>query len=321
MANMDSYEVNGYLIRETLKATDGGNCRWGYAERYGKTFFIKEFLSPKYPDKDSKMSERLKEQRIQKCNDWYDMHSQVYQAVIQSSGGNLVQPIDFFRSGSCFYLVTEKIDATDIHFENIYQRSAEQRHILLKILSYELSRLAEHNVVHSDIKPDNLLLKDTVDGYFTVKIIDFDASFLSTNLPPSDELTGDQVYFSPEMIDYMVTDSMGAITPKSDVFALGILFHQILCGKLPEYDTETYSCVGEAVRQEAKIKIDVQILPEYSELIQKMLVADVEKRPTALDVLQQLCWIESTLFSTRNRRKRFRDARTADSWNRPNRLG
>jgi eukaryotic-like serine/threonine-protein kinase len=38
--------VNGYLIVEDFKLVGAGLSKWTYAERDGRQYFIKEFLSP-----------------------------------------------------------------------------------------------------------------------------------------------------------------------------------------------------------------------------------------------------------------------------------
>lgn len=286
------YEINGYLVSKPLISASGGNCKWGFAEKYGKEFFIKEFLSPKYPDINAEISDSIRKMQIQECNEWFESHSRVYNAIMKNAGGNLILPLDFFRFKNNFYLITEKVESNGMHFEDIYRKSLEQRHILLKILAHEFSALAYSNVVHSDVKPDNLILKYTINNYFTVKIIDFDVSFLSTELPDSDDIVVDQKYYSPESILYMLEEE-GEISPKADVFALGILFHQILCGRLPSYDEDNYDSVGEAVLNEQSIRLSEQISYEYRDLIQRMLYLNVEKRPSSMQVLKTLCEIET----------------------------
>ena len=42
--------VNGYTVLEDFKVVGAGLSKWTFAERGGRPFFIKEFLSPTYPD-------------------------------------------------------------------------------------------------------------------------------------------------------------------------------------------------------------------------------------------------------------------------------
>lgn len=280
------YAVNGFIIRQPLTANNAGNCTWGYAYKYGKQFFIKRFLTPKFPDPDADMYESLRVRMVEQCEEWYSTHSRVYKAILECGGSNIVNPLDFFKDKNTYYLVTEKIGSCGVSFMDICKKSDEQKQIILKILAYEISRLAEKNVVHSDLKPENLILKETVGGFFTVKIIDFDASFLEDEPPEPDDMTGDQVYFSPEMLLYMAEEE-ATVTPKSDVFALGVLFHIILCGKHPGY-SEGYDCLGQAVLNGDEPQISDEIDKSSRELIRDMLCADPEKRPDAFEVFRRL---------------------------------
>lgn len=280
------YTVNGFVIRKPLTANNAGNCTWGYAEKYGRQFFIKQFLNPIFPKPDADMYESTRARMVEQCEKWYSTHSRVYKAILECGGSNIVNPLDFFNYENKYYLVTEKISSCGVSFMDIYKRSDEQKQIILKILAYEISRLAEKNVVHSDLKPDNLILKETVYGFFTVKIIDFDASFLEDEPPEPDDLTGDQVYFSPEMLLYMAEEE-ATVTSKSDVFALGILFHIILCGKQPGY-SERYDCLGQAVLNGDDPQISCEIDKSFREIISDMLCADPEKRPDAAEVFLRL---------------------------------
>ena len=40
--------INGYELEADLTADNSGFSKWGFARKNGKTYFIKEFLSPVY---------------------------------------------------------------------------------------------------------------------------------------------------------------------------------------------------------------------------------------------------------------------------------
>lgn len=280
------YYVNGYLLKSPLSSNNAGNCMWGFAEKYGKKFFIKQFLTPKFPDVNADMYEDTRRRMINQCEEWYTTHEAVYNAIINCGGSNIINPLDFFLEKNVYYLVTEKVEPCSVKFENIHSKTLVQQEIIMKVLAHEISCLAKKNIVHSDLKPENLILKSTVSNFFTVKIIDFDASFLASNPPEPDDITGDQIYFSPEMLLYMAEEEI-EITPKSDVFALGIIFHIILCGKLPEYNS-SFDCLGQAVLNGEKPVINSCIHSAHRELINDMLCVDSEKRLSAEEVLNRL---------------------------------
>ena len=41
--------INGYRILQDFSTARGGLSKWTFAEKAGKEYFIKEFLSPTYP--------------------------------------------------------------------------------------------------------------------------------------------------------------------------------------------------------------------------------------------------------------------------------
>jgi len=282
------YIVNGYMVDNPLTAAGGGNCKWGFCKKNNKEYFLKEFLSPKFPSWSADISKQMRDIQINECNEWLERRTRVYTAVKDSDRGNIVVPLELFREHNQFYLVTEKIEASSVDFEYISKLPLEEKVVILKVLAYQFAALAENHVVHSDIKPDNLLFKNTIADSFTVKIIDFDASFLEDDLPDPEEIVGDSVYYSPEAIYYQITEGEGTITSKSDLFSLGIIFHQILCGELPSFISDEAETTGEAALNDVPIIINENVPKGYDELIGKMLIGDVEKRISAKEVWDEL---------------------------------
>ncbi|MCD7959430.1 MAG: protein kinase [Ruminococcus sp.] len=154
----------------------------------------------------------------------------------------------------------------------------------MKSLASAFMKLAEHGVVHADVKPNNLIFKDTVDGFFTAKIIDFDVCFLEDHQLYLDEIMGDTVYYAPETI-LRINEEEVDITSKADVFALGILFHQIVCGTLPGINDPNSHSVAEAVLNDVPLQLENT---PYRDLIANMLLFDVEKRLSSKEVFQRL---------------------------------
>jgi non-specific serine/threonine protein kinase/serine/threonine-protein kinase len=87
-------------------------------------------------------------------------------------------------------------------------------------------------VIHRDLKPGNLLV-DRVDGRPMPKIIDFGIAMVaSRSLDGTQERAGTPDYMSPEQ----AAGDVAAIDTRSDVYALGVLLHELVAGGRPGED-------------------------------------------------------------------------------------
>lgn len=272
----EPYKIGNYTLTQPMTSNKSGFSKWGFCSKDGREYFIKEFLTPVYPLDSIKLEFEVRQKKIRQCVEWFNDKKKIYQNITISQTGNLVPPLELFRHESHFYLVTEKVTEAAMDCSEICKFNFEHKVILLKVLANSFSKLSENDVIHADVKLDNLLIKQTNAGFFTIKVIDFDASYLASNPPVSDELQGDMVYFAPETFLAMIEEP-AELTPKVDVFAMGIVFHQLLCGELPKFDSE-YDYIYEAVLNDAEIELNESIPEKYRLLILYMLKKEPKER-------------------------------------------
>jgi len=230
--------INGYTLSKPLSSANSGFAKWGFAKKDGVEYFIKEFLCPVYPSENAPIEKDLLQRKIKECEEFYWGKKELYRAINESSNGNIVLIKDFFKFRTHYYLVTDKVEITKIRIENIAALPIEKKLLILKVLAHSVNSISAKEIVHGDLKPDNILVKSTSAGYYTVKLIDFDSGFFEKKQPMNiDGIQGDTVYLAPEIFLKIVGEDV-KLTSKIDVFSLGIIFHQYLCGKLPAFSKE-----------------------------------------------------------------------------------
>ena len=285
--------IKGYKILEDFKVA-GGMSKISFAEKDGKTYFIKEFLAPKYPTSDSPGSERIKEQKRKACDEFEKHHRDLNNAIgkcCAGTGGNLIYAIDFFRDGTSYYKVTEKIDISSFPCESISCLPLEKILLIAKSAVHSIRILHGLKIVHGDLKPDNLPIKEAARGY-VVKLIDFDDSYFEGNPPPDREnLVGTPEYYSPEQAAYIMDEDEeiegATLTCKSDIFTLGIIFSEYFSGEkpiLPPDYKNTWTCVNNG----GAISFKKKLHPQIDGLIRKMLSLNPNDRPNINGVFNVL---------------------------------
>ena len=280
--------INGYKLRGELQNANSGFSKWGYAVKNGREFFIKELIDPVYPLDRSVMSEEMFMQRRMYCDEYEAKFRRFFERLNAASCGNLVRVEEFFRFGSRYYIVTERVDGRNIPMSNVAAMTRERKLILLKTVARSFSDLHSAGIVHFDVKPANILLKVTKSGNLAAKIIDFDSGFFKGEALTMDDLGGDLAYLAPETFRAIYGEPVRP-DEKADIFALGLIFHEYYCGYLPAYDERQYEYPYESVLDGAGLAVDTNLLPEaLGSLIASMLVAEPELRPSAEEILSKL---------------------------------
>lgn len=128
--------------------------------------------------------------------------------------------------------------------ESVYDRLCKENfdaretvHILEEVCK-GLGRAHDLGIIHRDLSPSNIYLSKDGGLLSTVKILDFGIAFIKdeTRLSMPGTVLGTPHYMAPEY-------AMGQdVTPASDLYSLGALAYEMLCGD-PPFDAEDYSSV------------------------------------------------------------------------------
>jgi serine/threonine-protein kinase len=128
------------------------------------------------------------------------------------------------------YLVMELLEGESLGTTLSRGRMTCERALPIMVqMARALARAHDFEVIHRDLKPDNIFLCSRSDGTDLVKLLDFGIarSMQDARLTGQGELFGTPHYMAPERIT-----SMDAGAP-SDLYAMGILFFEMVSGQLP----------------------------------------------------------------------------------------
>ncbi len=150
---------------------------------------------------------------------------------------------------------------------------------LMHQLSQGLAHAHSHGIIHSDLKPANVLIGD--DGQ--ARLVDFNVAQQDGHARRS-LMGGTLPYMAPEHIRSLRDDHWEA-GPASDLYSLGVIAHQLLCGKLP-FATFTGPVAG-ALRQSLDDRVNLRYAHALSDrhasidvrsIVEKLLQPQVEQR-------------------------------------------
>ncbi|MFD1067187.1 Stk1 family PASTA domain-containing Ser/Thr kinase [Oceanobacillus locisalsi] len=149
------------------------------------------------------------------------------QSASSLSHPNIVNIFDVGEDDQTLYMVMEYVEGMTLK-EYIQQYGPIDVPLALDIMKQIASAIAhahENDIIHRDIKPQNIL----IDRFGQVKVTDFGIAMAlsATALTQTNSILGSVHYLSPEQA------RGGMATKKSDIYSLGIVLFELLTGKLP----------------------------------------------------------------------------------------
>lgn len=222
---------------------------------------------------------------------------------------NIVQLHENVQDGDMRYLVFEYITGGDLMTnlaKRMYYNEAMASHYMQETLQ-GVQYCHEQNIIHADLKPENLLLTSDAPGA-TLKLADFG---LASEIKEKGELFpphgGTPDYMSPE------TFSVDGYGKPLDIWSCGIILYILLFGGSPFGDIDDENKLIDSIKHHPIIfptseKGD-EASPAVKDLVNKMLCKHPKYRITASEALKHP-WI----------RHREREASTANRQNTIDRL-
>ncbi|XP_017482099.1 PREDICTED: testis-specific serine/threonine-protein kinase 4 [Rhagoletis zephyria] len=209
-------EDHGIVLGKVIGSGNYAKVKVGFSEEYGKRVAVKIISKVKAP---AEYTQKFLPREIEAVKGLH--HENLitfYQSIETSHRVYLIMQLA--ENGTLLDYVREKKHLEEPHGRKLFQQ-------LISAVEYIHSK----NVVHRDIKCENLLL----DENYTLKLIDF--GFARKDTRTSDEqvilsktFCGSYAYASPEILKGIAYDPF-----MSDIWACGVVCYAMIFGRLP-YD-------------------------------------------------------------------------------------
>lgn len=268
--------INGYTFTEFIGA--GGFGSVYKATKEGKTFAIKvfreEYILQEY--KNGRNNRIQREIDIMKSVN----HPYLIKYVDDFKGDDLNVPsfflvMEFAEGETLQKIIKNKSLQNETHIVNIFKKILEGIKGLHQIRGID----EDKGIIHRDLKPENIIINGD-----TVKILDYGISKVIdyTTLTSTGNFLGSPLYSSPEQI----TDSKN-IDKRSDLYTLGVIFYEMLTGKVP-YEFTNLPELIDKIKNENPIpprKYFPDITNKYENIIFKLLEKNPYQRYLGIDEL------------------------------------
>jgi len=187
---------------------------------------------------------------------------------------NVIRIFDLGRASGMRFITMEYIEGEDLR--SLVKKTGRPTpqaatDIILQVCNALEAAHAE-GIVHRDLKPQNIML----DSHARVYVMDFGIarSVGSEGLTMTGALIGTPDYMSPEQVRGEDIDC------RSDIFSLGIIYYELLTGKMPyRGETAQKAMYKRTVERAARVITEEPSIPEFlSDLVSKCLEIDRAKR-------------------------------------------
>lgn len=208
--------------------------------------------------------------------------------VAQLSHRNIVRAHDAEQDKNLHLLIMEYVDGIDLArlvgklARNQTRMPVHEACDYIRQAACGLQYAHEKNLVHRDIKPNNLMV--TVEG--VVKVLDFGIASLlpmsdfETDVTPAESVVGTPDFISPEQASLLVDVRM-------DIYSLGATFYFLLAGHVPFPGGDVTDKLLRHARQTPRPirEIRPDVPAKLAAVLEKMLDKDPEQRyQTAAEV-------------------------------------
>ncbi|KAG8139557.1 hypothetical protein E2320_002322, partial [Naja naja] len=257
------------------------NCRGKFAvvkkciNRQTEKEFAAKFMRKRRKGQDCRMDiiHEIAVLELAQCNQWVINLHEVYETPTE-----IILVLEYAAGGEIFdQCVAEREDAF---------KEKVVKHLMRQILQ-GVSFLHQNNIVHLDLKLQNILL--TCESPLEeIRIIDFGLSRIMKNNEELREIMGTPEYVAPEILSY------DPISTATDMWSIGVLTYVMLTGVSPFLGNDKQETFLNISQINVNYSEDFDLVSEPAvDFIKSLLIKKPEKRATAEECLLH-SWLAQT---------------------------
>ncbi|ONL96437.1 Serine/threonine-protein kinase ATG1c [Zea mays] len=189
---------------------------------------------------------------------------------------NVIALHDSVKDHGSIYLILEYCRGGDLHaYLQRHKRVSEKvaKHFIRQLAS-GLKMLRDNNVVHRDLKPQNILLVENNENTL-LKIADFGFAKFLQPFALAETLCGSPLYMAPEVMQGQKYDA------KADLWSVGVILYQLVTGIPPFNGDNQIQLLKNILRtHEIRLPSDCELSHDCIDLCRKLLRLNSVERLT-----------------------------------------
>jgi tetratricopeptide (TPR) repeat protein/TolB-like protein len=198
---------------------------------------------------------------------------------------NVIRIYDLSEADGVKFITMEFVEGSDLRqlYRDLGKLPPGEAVDIIRQVCMALDAAHTAGIIHRDLKPQNIMRDKT--GRILVMDFGLARSVQSEGMTQTGALLGTIEYMSPEQ-------AMGkTLDQRSDLFAVGLIFYELLSGKMP-FKAETAMASLLMRNQERAVPladIDASVPAGLSDIVSRCLERDLERRyPSAAEIIADL---------------------------------
>ena len=226
------------------------------------------------------------------CAMQFDRECRLLSLFKNRKSDHIMQFIDCFMDSKCYYIMMEYCSGPTLLQHTISMNGLSQHRAskLMRCILSAVNELHSMNVVHRDLKLNNLIFDQPFDAKNGIepklKLIDFGDSRVIETVKVYKTCIGTLSYIAPEML----RDRKGWEIKKSDMWSIGVMAFTLVTNSMPFGGNSQNEILKSIKIGKYKIPKECELSDECSDFIAKLLTLDTMKRMSCAEALKH-AWI------------------------------